>query len=141
MDSRSTHKSDAHELRSIEPQGPECSFTWRVHCRPREGLRNKIVAGDPSPGSWSRHYTRAKPVTKQLDDFLMVARQVSMAGRRKTPAWPGRFEAATIICGGCVLFRLLIVMYLRHLRVVFGAWRGRCPYRPGLGRRQAARAG
>jgi hypothetical protein len=115
-------------------QGPECSFTWRVHCRPREGLRNKIVAGDPSPGSWSRHYTRGKPVTKQLDDFLMVARQVSMARRRKTPAWPGRFEAATIICGGCgVVPAVLIAMYLRHLGAVFGALTGRCPCPRGLG--------
>jgi hypothetical protein len=133
MDSRSTHKSDAHEGRSIEPQGPECSFTWRVHCRPREGLRSKIVAGDPSPGSWSRHYTRAKPVTKQLDDFLMVARQVSMAGGRKTPPWPGRFEAATIICGGCVVPALLIVMYLRHLRVVLGSLTGHCARPPWPG--------
>ena len=98
----------------------------------RGGLRNKIVAGDPSPGSWSRHYTCAKPITKQLDDFLMVARQVSMAGRRKTPAWPGRFEFAA----------LLIAMYLRHLRVVLrpdGALP--VPARPGTGAKQPGSPG
>jgi len=105
----------------------------------RGGLRrNKIVAGDPSPGSWSRHYTCAKPITKQLDDFLMVARQVSMAGRRKTPAWPGRFEAAAIIVAAAVLSPLCLSPCIFAAYGWFCGLTGRCPCPPwpGTGARQ-----
>jgi hypothetical protein len=51
---------------------------------------------------------RAKPITKQLDDSLTVARRVSMAGRRKTPARPGRFEATTIVVAAAPLSPLCL---------------------------------
>jgi hypothetical protein len=78
---------------------------------------------------------RAKPVTIQLDDFLMVARQVSMAGRRKLPH--GR-DAANIVAPAVLSPLCLIAMYLLYLRVVLGALTGRCPRPPwpGTGARQ-----
>jgi hypothetical protein len=105
-------------------------------------LRNKIVAGDPSPGSWSRHYTRAKPITKQLDDFLMVARQVSMAGEEKTPAWPGRFEFTANIVAVAVLSPFCLSPCIFATYDWFWGPTGALPA-PALAwdRRQAARVG
>jgi hypothetical protein len=130
MDSPSTRKSGARSGRSIEPQGPECSVTRRVHCRSCEGLRNKIVAGDPSPGSWSRHYMCAKPVTIQLDDFLMVARQVSMAGRRKLLMAGMRQTLLRLRC--CPRFALSPCIFATY-EWFWGPSQGAARTRPGLG--------